>query len=142
MIQCLITENVIDAASLLEAVHNTANGAVLSFQGAVRRTSGVPGRDGRVVRLEYEAFAPMAEKEMLAIAAEAVEKSRVTDVVVHHRVGRLELGETALFVAVTAPHRADAFDACRYVIEELKKRVPIWKKEVFEDGAAWVDPHP
>ncbi len=141
-IETVVTGNVIDVGPLIELVQEDTNGAMTFFLGTVRNTSGMPDREGGVVRLEYEAYGPMAEKELRVIAEESAQQFQVSNVVVHHRVGRLGLGEVAVMIAVGAPHRAAAFDACRYVIEELKKRVPIWKKEVFENGAVWVDPHP
>src|SRR5690606_19508859 len=105
-------------------------------------TSGTEGRNGEVVRLEYEAFAPMAIAEMERIAAEIEQKFSPSWLALHHRVGLLGPGETAVAIVVATPHRDASFEACRYAIEELKKRVPIWKKEVFADGAEWVDPRP
>lgn len=142
MIECLIVENPIDPTALTESVRSNADGAVALFLGTVRETSGAADRPGAVDRLEYEAYAPMAEKELVTIAEEAVGLFGVSSLVVHHRVGLLALGEIAVCIAVGSRHRAGAFDASRFVIEELKKRVPIWKKEVFEDGAVWVDPRP
>lgn len=142
MIETLVTGRTLDPAQLISAVSDDANGAVSVFIGTVRSGSSSSERQGRVLRLEYEAYTPMAEGELRMIAAEAIERFGVSRIVAHHRVGILPVGEIAVVVAVGAPHRAGAFDACRYMIEELKKRVPIWKKEVFEDGAVWVDPHP
>lgn len=141
-IESLVTPEPLDSQVLIAAVSDGANGAVSCFIGTVRNSSSAPDRAGSVLRLEYEAYTPMAEREMLAIAQEATETCGAASVIVHHRIGVLSVGEAAVVVAVGSPRRSQAFDACRYVIEELKKRVPIWKKEVFEDGAVWVDPHP
>lgn len=111
-------------------------GAIATFVGLVRNH-----HQGRAVeRLEYSAYRPMAESECAAIVAEAVERWPVR-VAVSHRVGTLLIGEVAVAVAVASAHREAAFDGCRYVIEELKRRVPIWKKEHFSDGTVdWVAP--
>jgi molybdopterin synthase catalytic subunit len=84
----------------------------------------------------------MAESQMLTIADEALVKHHLERVIVHHRIGKLEIGDIAVGIACSAAHRPEAFAGCRYIIEELKNRVPIWKKEVFADGAEWVDPRP
>lgn len=141
-IDLTITHDPIDAASLLSGTGDESDGAVVSFVGQVRVTSGTPGRTGAVVRLEYEAFEPMARAEMERIAAEIDRQFSPSTLLIHHRVGLLGPGETAVAIVVASPHRDAAFAACRYAIEELKKRVPIWKKEVFADGAEWVDPRP
>jgi len=103
-------------------------------------SSAHPGN--QVVRLDYEAYVPMAEEQMRIIAGEAAGEFGLLNVRVHHRVGTLAIGEAAVVVVVASAHRAAAFDGCRYVIEELKKRVPIWKKEVFNDGSEWVNARP
>jgi molybdopterin synthase catalytic subunit len=89
--------------------------------------------------LDYEAYESMALTKMREIAAQLHEKYRIHGVAIVHRLGRLEIGETSVFIAVSAPHRAAAFDACRFAIDTLKRTVPIWKKEYFEDGAVWAD---
>lgn len=137
-----MTHESIDAARLLEEAGGTGDGAVNCFIGRVRTTSGTEGRQGTVVRLEYEAFEPMALAEMQRIAVEIEQEFRPTSLAIHHRVGTLAPGEVAVAVVLATPHRAASFEACRYAIEEVKKRVPIWKKEVFTDGAEWVDPRP
>lgn len=142
MIETLIVSKPINPGQLLERVVDSRVGGIASFVGTVRNSSGKKEREGSVVRLEYEAYTPMAEGEMQKIAQEAVEKFGVVRVIVHHRVGRLQVTDVAVCIAVATPHRDAAFEACRYVIEELKKRVPIWKKEIFNDGAEWVDPRP
>jgi len=120
---------------LIAAVRDDADGAVVSFLGSVRAAN----RGRRVLWLEYEAYPAMAERELARIADEARRRWPVSAVAVVHRTGRVEVGEASVAVAVAAPHRAEAFEACRYVIETLKRTVPIWKKEVFEDGAVWVE---
>jgi molybdopterin synthase catalytic subunit len=115
-----------------------AAGAVNSFLGVVRRTSvdtsGTAHDD--IEFLDYEAYAPMAERELRRICEEAAERWQA-DCAVTHRVGRLGLGEASVAIAVATAHRAESFEACRYIIEELKKRVPIWKKETAQDGFWW-----
>ncbi len=141
MIECHVVEDIIDVGELITAAGDPGIGAISSFVGTVRNTSGGERRGG-VERLEYEAYVPMAESEMRAIAEEAAERFGAHNVLVKHRVGRLTIGDIAVVVAVSTPHRAAAFDACRYVIEELKQRVPIWKREIFDDGAEWVNARP
>ncbi len=96
----------------------------------------------RVIRLDFEAYAPMALSEMRKIAAQACERWPVKKMVIHHRTGSLEVGEIAVIIAVSAAHRKATFEACQYAIDTLKERVPIWKKEIFEDGEVWVAAHP
>ncbi len=118
---------------LIEAVRGDADGAVVAFLGVVRERSD----DGRsVTALEYEAYASAALAEMRAIVAEAERRFAPSRIACAHRVGLLGIGEAAVAVAAAAPHRAVAFDACEYVIDELKARVPIWKKEHYADGEA------
>ncbi len=138
----VISESQLQSDEILAEVEDPAAGALTSFIGTVRLTSSNQERDGRVVRLEYEAFVPMALEEMGRIVEEMEGQFNPSAVAIHHRIGRLEIGEAAVVIAVSTPHRAAAFEACRYAIEELKKRVPIWKKEVFTDGAEWVDARP
>jgi molybdopterin synthase catalytic subunit len=109
-------------------------GAVATFVGTTRARS--RGRD--VVRLEYEAYEGMAEAEMERIAGELRERHDVIDVAIHHRVGPVEIGETSVVIAVSAPHRAAAFDACREAIDTLKRTVPLWKKELYVGGEEWI----
>ena len=125
----------IDVAALAADVRGDGDGAVALFVGTVRNLNA--GR--RVLFLEYEAYAPMAEREMERIAAEAGARFAVTQVAIVHRVGRLEIGEASVAVAVSAPHRGAAMDACRFVIDTLKRSVPIWKREHFEGGQVWID---
>jgi molybdopterin synthase catalytic subunit len=132
-----IVERALDPGALLREVANDANGASILFVGTVRNVNdGVP-----VTGMEYSAYRGMAERELASIAGEAVERFGTQDIVVEHRVGKLGLGEASVVIAVGHPHRGKAYDASRYVIEELKKRVPIWKLEHYVDGRReWVDP--
>ncbi len=130
-----ITEGVIEPAKLEKRVRAGNDGAVVSFDGFVRNQS-----HGRATRyLEYEAYQAMAIAKMEEIGRLLHEKFAIDRVAMVHRIGRLEVGETSVFIAVSAAHRAAAFDACRFAIDTLKKTVPIWKKEYFEDGAVWAD---
>jgi molybdopterin synthase catalytic subunit len=123
------------AQELIDAVRGDADGAVWLFLGTVRNHHA-----GRRVRwLEYQAYPEMARHEMLRIESEALARFAVRAVALVHRTGRLEVGETSVGVAVAAAHRAAAGDACRFVIDELKREVPIWKKEFFEGGAEWIE---
>lgn len=126
----------LDPLALQRALADVHAGACVTFEGWVRdRNDGQP-----VASLEYEAYAPLAEKEGARIVAEATEKFPVLGVRCVHRVGHLQLGELAVWVGVTAEHRGAAFDACRYLIDEAKARVPIWKKEHYASGAtAWIN---
>jgi len=130
-----ITSEPIDAATVERAVFTDYNGGVVVFHGVVRDNSD-GGRDVRY--LEYEAYPEMAERQMREIGAEIERRWGTTDVAMVHRIGRVEIGETSVVVAVGSPHRGEAFDACRYAIDTLKATVPIWKKEAFADGEAWV----
>lgn len=141
MLRCHVTPQPIDAQAVIAGMEEPAAGAVAAFVGLVRCSSG-SGREGSVERLEYEAYVPMAERVIHEILLEAESKFGILHGVVEHRVGVLSVGDVAVAVAVATPHRAAAFEACRYVIEELKQRAPIWKREVFQDGAEWVNAHP
>jgi molybdopterin synthase catalytic subunit len=132
-----ITTETITGAEVREAVEGPDAGAVVVFLGTVRNNT-----DGRAVKcLEYEAYPPMAEKKMAEIAQEVSEKWGLDRVAMIHRVGKLEIGEVSVAVAVASPHRKDAFEACKYAMDRLKQIVPIWKREVWADGEAeWVKP--
>jgi molybdopterin synthase catalytic subunit len=130
-----ITTEPIDIEALYQAVLRDRDGAVVTFHGVVREYSD----SGRVVRyLEYEAYPEMAEAQMRAIGAEIKRRWNIDDVAMVHRIGRLEIGEASVVIAVASPHRGEAFDACEYAIDTLKATVPIWKKEVFADGEVWI----
>ena len=120
---------------LSEEARSDADGAVVLFVGTVRNHN--KGR--KVLYLEYEAYPEMAVAEMQRIEQEALTRFAVSSVVLVHRTGRLEIGEASVVAAVASAHRADALDACRFVIDTLKARVPIWKKEVFEGGEVWIE---
>lgn len=130
-----LVEAPIRAEALLEGVRSDADGGLALFVGVVRDENA--GR--RVLFLEYEAYGPMAVAEMEKIEAEAVSKFGVSKVAIVHRVGRLEIGEASVAIAVASPHRAEALEACRWAIDTLKQTVPIWKKEHFEGGAVWIE---
>ena len=132
-----VVDRPLDPGALLAEVSATANGATVLFAGTVREVN-----DGRAVSgIEYRAYAAMAERELAAIVADAARRFSVSDLVCEHRVGALALGEASVVVAAAHPHRAPAFDAARFVIEQLKQRVPIWKLEHYVDGTReWVDP--
>ena len=131
----LLVREPIDFAGLIQSVRADRDGAIVTFDGFVRNES--HGR--RTLHLEYEAYESMALAKMQEIAAQAHEKYAIHRVAIAHRLGRLEIGETSVFIAVSAPHRGAAFDACRFAIDTLKRTVPIWKKEYFADGAVWAD---
>jgi molybdopterin synthase catalytic subunit len=128
----------IDATGLVAGLKAGADGAVVVFDGIVRNHT----RGRRTLYLLYEAYEEMALVQMRGLATKALEDFAVRNLVVVHRLGQLEVGETSVLIAVAAAHRAAAFDACRWLIDTLKKTVPIWKKEQFEDGAVWVDGEP
>src|SRR6202521_2458060 len=125
----------IDPVALAAFVRGNADGASVSFDGFVRDHS----RNRRTLYLEYEAYEPMALAKIQEIAAHLHNQFSIHRVAMVHRLGRLEIGETSVYIAVSAAHRAAAFDACRYAIDTLKRTVPIWKKEFFEDGSVWAD---
>jgi molybdopterin synthase catalytic subunit len=125
----------IDMSALIGHVRAPEDGAIVTFDGFVRNQS----HNRPTLYLDYEAYEPMALAKMCEIGAQLHEKYRIHRVAIVHRLGRLEIGETSVFIAVSAPHRAAAFDACRFAIDTLKRTVPIWKKEYFEDGAVWAD---
>jgi molybdopterin synthase catalytic subunit len=131
----LLVRDPIDAAALVRHVRAASDGAVVTFDGCVRNQS--HGR--RTLYLDYEAYESMALAKIAEIAAQLHEKFPIDRVAIAHRLGRLEIGETSVFIAVSAPHRPAAFDACRFAIDTLKRTVPIWKKEYFADGAVWAD---
>jgi molybdopterin synthase catalytic subunit len=132
-----LTEHPIDHAALTERVRSHQSGAVCSFLGTVREMTG----DRRTASLDYEAYPEMALKSMADLEAQARARWPIQDLAIVHRVGHLGLGEVSVVVAVSCPHRHQAFDACRWLIDTLKEVVPIWKKEVWADGTEeWVHP--
>jgi len=128
----------IDTPAVLDKLKQPADGAAVVFEGVVRDNT----RGRRTLYLDYEAYEEMALKQMDALAEQALLKFPIRDIAVVHRLGRLEIGETSVLIAVASAHRAAAFDACRWLIDTLKRTVPIWKKEYFEDGAVWADGEP
>ena len=129
-----LTEEPLDVRAVMREVEPDGAGAVASFVGTVRARS----RDRDVLHLEYEAYEGMAEQVMTRIAGELQGRYELCAVAIHHRVGRVEVGEPSVVVAVSAPHRADALAACRDAIDTLKQSVPLWKKEVYEGGEEWI----
>jgi molybdopterin synthase catalytic subunit len=134
---CSISASPLDEAEVVARVAAADAGGIVSFVGNVRDHA----RGHSIEYLEYEAYPEMAEREMEKIAAQATQKWPGTRVAIAHRVGRLEIGEAAVVVVAAAPHRAEAFEACRFAIDMLKQTVPIWKKEMATDGEYWVDEH-
>jgi MoaE-MoaD fusion protein len=124
----------IDVAALEAAVADPAAGGTVTFVGMTRRDNA--GR--KVIRLEYEAYEPMALGEMRRLAEEAGRRFTITRIAIRHRIGVVAIGETSVAIAVSAPHRGEAFAACRFAIDRLKEVVPIWKKEYFEGGEVWI----
>jgi MoaE-MoaD fusion protein len=125
----------IDARALIESLKAPEDGALVAFDGFVRNNF----KGERTLYLEYEAYEPMAYAKMQEIRAHMRATFAIHRLAIVHRLGRLEIGETSVLIAVTSAHRAAAFDACRYAIEALKRSVPIWKKEYFAGGAVWVE---
>ena len=134
----LVTGAVLDPIALSAQVSRPEAGAVVLFSGIVRDNN--LGR--RVEYLEYDAYPPLAERMLAEIADEARSRWDLTDVAIHHRIGHLEIGEASLLVAVSAPHRHEAFEACEYCVDRVKAIVPVWKKEVWEGGESWIEGTP
>jgi molybdopterin synthase catalytic subunit len=132
---CQLVRDPIDVTTLIRYVRAPEDGAIVTFDGFVRNQS----HNRPTLYLDYEAYESMALAKMREIAAQLHEKFAIHLVAIVHRLGRLEIGETSVFIAVSAPHRAAAFEGCRFAIDTLKRTVPIWKKEYFEDGAVWAD---
>ncbi|WP_109831133.1 molybdenum cofactor biosynthesis protein MoaE [Reichenbachiella versicolor] len=133
-----ITEQRIESARLIEMVSDGGAGAIDVFIGTTRDNT----KGKKVIKLEFESYAPMAIKELGKIVNRASNNWNILKYAISHRVGLVEIGEPAVVIAVSTPHRADAFDSCRFIIDELKKTVPIWKREFYEDGDIWVSAHP
>lgn len=133
-----LTREPIDAAAVLASVKAGPDGAIVVFDGIVRDNT----RGRQTLHLDYEAYEEMALRQMQVLRAEAIEHKGAREVAIVHRLGRLHIGETSVLIAVASAHRGVAFDACRWVIDTLKKTVPIWKKEQFADGAVWADGEP
>ena len=133
-----IVRGPIDTRQTLEAVKLPEDGAAVVFEGVVRNQT----RGRRTLYLDYEAYEEMALTRMDLLAEQAIKQFPIRDAVLIHRLGRLQIGETSVLIIVASAHRAAAFDACRWLIDTLKRTVPIWKKEYFEDGAVWADGEP
>ncbi len=133
-----IVDAAIAAEAIVAAMKDGADGAVCVFDGIVRDNS----RGRRTLHLDYEAYREMALEQMRGLAAEAIAKFGVRDVAMVHRLGRVTVGETSVLIVVASAHRAAAFDACRWLIDSLKKTVPIWKRETFADGSVWAAGEP
>ena len=129
-----VTDEALSLDEVVRAVTTEEHGGVVTFSGVVRRQS----RGKRIVRLEYEAYKPMAERKLAEIGAELAAEQPGVRVAIVHRVGKLAVGDVAVVIAASAPHRAAAFDACRAAIDRLKESVPIWKKEIADDGEEWI----
>jgi len=130
-----VTAEILDTNEAVAAVESPAAGAVNVFLGVVRNNN-----LGRSVQyLEYDAYPAMAEKVMRELADAAKERFGLEDVAVLHRTGRLEIGEASLLIAVSCGHRAESFEAGHWLVNEIKKKVPVWKKEVWDDGEAWIE---
>ena len=133
-----ISKKSLDILACIDWIKSPTCGGIDVFIGTVRNNT----RGKRVLRLEFEAYEKMALSEMEKIAEQAIERWSVEKILIHHAVGTLEVGEIPVVIAVATAHRAAAFEACRFVIDTLKETVPIWKKEVFEDGEVWVSATP
>jgi len=138
MIDIQLLDTPLVPQTCIDFVSNDNAGGISVFVGTVRKQT----RGKTVVRLDFEAYAPMAISEMRKIAEQAAGKWPVEKMSIHHRTGTLQIGEIAVIIAVATPHRKAAFEACQYAIDTLKETVPIWKKEIFEDGEVWVAAHP
>jgi MoaE-MoaD fusion protein len=138
MTHAAIVREPIDTQRVVEKIKHTEDGAAVVFEGVVRNHT----RGRQTTHLDYEAYEEMALKQMEDLATQALKQFRVRDVALVHRLGRLEIGETSVLIVVASAHRGAAFDASRWLIDTLKRTVPIWKKEYFVDGAVWADGEP
>ena len=135
---CRLQCEAIDAESIIHRIKQGEDGAVLVFDGVARNNT----RGRRTLYLEYEAYEAMALEKLEGLARQALEQFKIRDCAIAHRLGRIEIGESSVLIVVASAHRAAAFEACRWLIDTLKKVVPIWKKEYFVDGAVWADGDP
>jgi molybdopterin synthase catalytic subunit len=135
---CAIVWEKIDSQRIADSLKAAEDGATAIFEGIVRDNS----RGRRTLHLDYESYTTMAINEMERLAQASLEQFEIRDARLVHRLGRLEIGETSVLVVVASAHRSAAFEACRWLIDNLKKTVPIWKKEYFQDGAVWADGEP
>ena len=129
-----ITDEKLCPEAITESVKRASNGAVVTFLGSTRDSTA----ERKVLYLEYEAYRPMADSQLARISEEIRERWGISDVAIAHRLGRLEIGDLSLVVAIASPHRKEAFEASAYAIDRIKQIVPIWKKEFFEGGEVWV----
>ncbi len=129
-----VSDEPLELEEVVRAVSSEAHGGIATFTGVVRNHS----RGKRIVRLEYEAYRPMAERKLAELGAALAAELPGVRVAIVHRVGKLAVGDAAVVIAASAPHRAQAFDACRAAIDRLKESVPIWKKEIADDGEEWI----
>ncbi len=134
MQQIIFQEDPIPVTDLISTAGQESDGAIVTFTGQARNKS----RDKNVSHLDYEIYEEMARSEMDKIVADSFSQWPITDCVVVHRYGRVNIGETSIFISVSSPHRDDAFKACRHIIDSVKKTVPIWKKEFYQDGSKWI----
>lgn len=137
-IEIILSNEPLSLSACQSFIGDPAAGGIVHFVGAVRNHT----KGKSVIRLDFEAYEPMAVSEMRKIAEQAIEKFGVMKIAIHHRIGTLEIGELPVIIAVSSAHRKAAFQACEYCIDTLKETVPIWKKEIFEDGEVWVSATP
>ncbi len=133
-----ITSEILNFQNCYDFVKDPSCGGIVTFVGTVRNST----KNKDVVLLDFSAYEPMALKEMQKIAASALKKFPIHKIAIHHTVGSLKIGDIPVIIAVSSAHRKAAFEACEFAIDSLKKTVPIWKKEHFEDGEIWVNSHP
>lgn len=138
IIEIKVSDAPLDPLFCIQSAIDPACGGLSVFIGTVRDTT----RGKQVKKLQFESYTPMAEKEMKKIANLITSKWNARRIIMHHRVGSLDVGDFAVVIAISTPHRKAAFDACQYAIDTLKETVPIWKKEIFDDGEVWVAAHP
>ena len=138
MSRAAIVHERIDTRDVLERLKHAEDGAAVAFEGVVRNHT----RGRQTLYLDYEAYEGMALKQMEELAEEALRRFKVRDVAIVHRLGRLQIGETSVLIVVASAHRGAAYEASRWIIDTLKRSVPIWKKEYFVDGAVWADGEP
>ncbi len=134
----LVADKPLNAQAIIKSVEAPEGGAVNVFIGTVRNAT----KGKKVLKLEFEAYEPMATKELAKIVKLAKTKWPILKVAVHHRTGVMQIGEVPVVIAVATAHRGAGFEACQFIIDTLKETVPIWKKEIFEDGEVWVAAHP
>lgn len=137
-ISILVSQEALSLEFCSNFVKTDESGGIVVFEGTVRNHT----KNKEVLKLDFEAYEPMAQNEMLKIAERAAEKWPIHKIAIHHRHGSLGIGETPVIIAVSTSHRGAAFEACEFCIDELKLTVPIWKKEFFSDGEVWVAAHP